>query len=325
MSDRASCPEITKKWPALPWSAAIEYQTPHYYIKTNTSHSAARAIGELMEQALPLYCKLLNSQPNKLPQLGINAYATEKKYAAVAVQLGLPAHATTGLYSPLPPAAIHLYCHGRGTPCRTLLHEGLHQVVDQGARFQVPPAAATLLSPARRQLISIPLWLNEGLAAYMESAISVNGKLEAGRVNSARLKQLKKMIRKKQCPSLTTVLSKTYGDPLTSRDYAVFWGLVYFLKHSPPQQFAGSTAASGPQRLHRYLEACRTGFYADPAGNFPRDFLPQGKPADDFLQRWTNHLGQKSMETFQAVIVPPEMSLVQWEEAFHNYIRQLAP
>ena len=201
-------PGRVKRWPKRAWSEAFVYQTPYYTVRTNTSPDVAMYIGKLMERAFAGYREVLGYRDVSLPRLTINTYATRKEYDTVARRLGLSTGITAGLYTPVPPAAIHLpYTKDlRGHPSRTLLHEGTHQFVDQAVRFLVPPVARSTLSPAKHTLVSVPLWLNEGLATYMESAAVTEDGFEIGRINRTRLVHLQKLIRTRKCPPLRKVL-----------------------------------------------------------------------------------------------------------------------
>lgn len=319
---RDSCPVLMQKWPSLDWAEAVMLQTTHYRVKTNAGQEAARTVGGMLEQALPLYCDLINTQSDQL-LLDIYIYATLREYVQVAKTMGLPPYATTGLYSPEPPAAIHLPCQTRHNPCLTLLHEGMHQVTDTCLRFQVPGKTREKLSPARQQLTCAPLWLNEGLATYMEGAFTPAGDIcpeRTGWINPTRLKELKRLICARRCPALESVLSRPYGQPFSSRDYAVSWGIIYFLKHAPSQQ-----AADGDNPFNRYLEACRQGFYNDPGTDFVLDFMPEKKLVDNFEQRWAEHIGRRSLSFFQDIFVGPGTSLDVWEDKFHNFFSHLDP
>lgn len=304
-------PGRLRRWPSRPWSEAFVCSTPHYTVRTNTSSDVALYIGDLMETAGAEYCAVLGCEGTVPAPLHINAYASRKEYEAVVRHLGLPSKITTGLYSPVPPAAIHLpYVRDlKVHPCVTLLHEGVHQFVDQEIGFQVPPAAQRILPPAKHALASVPLWLNEGLATYMESALVTEEGLEIGRINRKRLIHLKKLIHSGKCPPLKEVLSRPYGDPFLAEDYAVAWGVVYTLRHAS----RASEQRDRRERLLRYVDASRQAFYDDPAVEFPRDFLPNEGPPEEFDHLWAVYIARRSIKVFEQIIVGEESTLDAWE------------
>jgi len=287
------------------------YETAHYTVRTDTSPDTARYIGELMEKALGEYRRMTGYYAEDLPKFIINAYATKEEYGAVAKKQGFPDDITNGLYTPVPPASIHLlYVADRGrTPAATLLHEGTHQFIDQVMGFNVPAAARNILPPSQQKLISVPLWLNEGLATYMEGAITADGRFEAGRVNGPRLRHLKRSIRADEYPSLKEVMSRRYGEQFSVGDYAVAWGIVYVLAHERDPE--GRPGKKGS--LRRYLEACRLGFYTDPAEGFSHDFLPGGKLLEGFKRQWNAHIAERSPVVFGQIITEDGWTFEKWE------------
>lgn len=322
----AGCSIIEERggqWPERPWSEAFSYETPHYTVYTNTSPQTARYIGELMEKAVFGYRQVSGCREVSLPHFIINAYATRKEYEKVVRRLGISPEITAGLYSPVPPAAIHLpYISDLEVcPSVTLLHEGLHQFVDQTVRFHVPPKARDRLPLVKHTLMSMPIWLNEGLATYMESGIIMKGRLEIGRINRDRLVHLQKLIRTGKCPPLKRVLTRRYGEPFTSKDYAVSWGIVYALRHAPD----GHDQENRRYRLIQYLNACRRAFYADPDTEFLRNFLPNGKPVKDFNHCFAAYIAQRSLEAFERIIVGKDSTLDIWEQDWIACILRLDP
>jgi len=302
----------TGKWPARPWSEAYVHETAHYTIRTNTSPAAAEHIGALMEEALGEYRRLTGYYAEDLPRFIINAYATKEEYEAVAKKHGFPADTTNGLYTPVQPAAIHLpYVTDQGrSPDATLLHEGAHQFIDQVMSFNVPAAG---------RLMGVPLWLNEGLATYMEGAITDDGRFEAGRVNGPRLKHLKRLIRADEYPSLHEVMSRRYGQQFSVEDYAVAWGVVYVLNHESDPKRRQDKQGS----LQLYLETCRLGFFTDPVEGFSSEFLRNGKLPPNFERLWAAYTARQSPIFFQRIIAGPGVTIEAWERDWARKIRQI--
>jgi hypothetical protein len=280
-------------------------------------------IGELMEEAAAGYCPVLGCEDTSVAPLNVHAYATRKEYETVVRRLGLPSDITTGLYSPVPPAAIHLpYVRDlKVHPSVTLLHEGVHQFVDQVIRFRVPAAARSLLPQARHALVSVPLWLNEGLATYMEGAVVREDRLEIGRINQKRLVHLQKLIRKGKCPPLRKVVALQYGEAFLAEDYAVAWGVVYTLRHA----LDGREQVDRRGRLMRYVKACRQAFYTDTGTEFLRDFFQNGRLVEDFDDLWAEYIARRSHEIFEQIIVGENSTFDAWERDWTARILQLNP
>jgi hypothetical protein len=219
----------------------------------------------------------------------------------------------------VPPAAIHLpYIRDlKVHPSVTLLHEGVHQFVDRTLRFRVPVPARSILPTNKHALVGVPLWLNEGLASYMESAVKKEEELDIGQINRKRLIHLQKLIRAKKAPPLRRVLSQPYGATFVIQDYAVSWGIVYALRHSQGQP-------DSRKRLTRYVEACRQAFYTD-SGKFMSDFLPDMRPVGGFDQLWAAYVARRSLEAFEEIIVEEGSNLDAWEEDWRAYILSLKP
>lgn len=79
----------------------------------------------------------------------------------------------------------------------------------------------------------LPLWLEEGLAAYLESA-NPEDNTEAGPVNPPRLDEFIHLLRKSQVPPIETMLFEGEFEH-TSGFYAVAWALVFaMLEHDDP-------------------------------------------------------------------------------------------
>ena len=321
---QTGCVTTHKRREAKPWSGAFVYDTDHYTVYTNTSPEVAEYIAELMEKASRGYREVTGYEEVYLPKFTINAYATKVEYNDVARKQGFPKDVTRGLYAPAHPAAIHLpYIQNkRSYPSGTLLHEGVHQFLDQTMSFNLPSEARRYLPPEKHKLLSLPLWLNEGLATYMESSIVNENQIDVGRINRGRLKHLQKLIRRGRHPSLREVLSKRYGEPFSADDYAVSWGIVYALRHMPDDI---DKQTDRRERLKRYLEASKDAFYDNPDKEFMRDFIPNNSPLKDLDYQWYAYVSNQSLVFFERIIVEEDTSLEEWEKEWAKQISKLNP
>ena len=309
--------------PPVPWSEAFVCNTEHYTVRTDISPETTAHIGALMEKTLTEYRALTGCEDDPSSRFFVNAYATREKYEDIVRRLGLSENSTAGLYTPIPPAAIHLPClRVSGVyPSATLLHEGTHQFIDQVISFRPPPCNYNIDPERQNRLMSVPVWLNEGLATYMEGAVTAEDSIEIGRINRNRLVHLKKLIRSGTCPSLKEVLERRYGEPFTAEDYAVAWGIVYSLRHAPGVEDQENRRT----RLARYLASCRKAFYTDPDTEFTRDFISEEKPQEDLRKRFAVYIAKRSREVFEEIVVGKGSTLDAWEENWKARILKIEP
>ena len=313
--DSFSGPGRIEDWPRRDWEQKYVYKSPSYIVYTNTSPEAAEYLVELMEQALKSYQEVTGFKA-KLPTFTVNAYSTKKEYEQIAKSEGFTANLTSGMYSPVPPAAIHLpYAWGYYKhPSVTLLHEGMHQFLDQTMRFEVPTAYWGIMPHHKRKLVSIRLWLNEGLSTYTEGFLVGEDKVELDRINQERLDHLKDLIKEGKCPSLEDVLSRRYGQSFSSADYALSWGIVYYLRTIEPD---------GKAKLKRYLQAVKRGFFDNPKKQFPAKFIVDGRSVKDFTQKWFSYIAQESLLFFKKIVVGDKKTLKDWERDWRRQMNNL--
>ncbi len=310
-----------KTWPKRPWKSAYQIRTRNYTIRTNTSYRVARYIGDLMEMTAARYREIFGMRFAPMPNLTINAYATRAEYEVIAQRAGFPPGVTGGFYSPAGRGAIYLpfQAINNSHPSITLFHEGTHQFVHQVIDYKMPFSLKPKVTRDRYILVSTPIWLNEGLATYMETAYYDGDKLCIGRINQGRLYHLQKMLKRKTNPPVREVLERRYGQPFGVEHYAMAWGLVYALRHHRNTV----TQAANRRKLVRYIESCKKAFYFNPMAEFARDFLAGGKLPADFDIRWNVRLGRRSRESFEKLIAGPNRTIEQWEQDWTKFILAL--
>jgi hypothetical protein len=183
-------------------------------------------------------------------------------------------------------------------------HETTHLLLHENGGFRIP--ARFQPPPGQEMLPSVPWWLEEGLASCMEAADSRGP--TAG-LNRGRCRDLQALIRAGRCPPVHLVIAKPFGAG-SAADYAVAWGVLYeVLFPAPP-----ATHAEGLARLHRYLDACRNGFLAEPETDFARRFFAaDGRLRADFRQAWDEHIARESILAFQRILLPSGLGLEAWE------------
>lgn len=315
-----------RSFPDRPWDTAHVFHSRNYSVRANTDMQAAQYVLQLMEIAAYQYREVFGCRYESIPRLTVHVYATRPQFVhEVQTLLGqnLPMGAG-GLFLPDGPGAIHLpYVRAPdgAHPSRILFHEGTHQFVHTIVNMRVPSVLRGRIPEEVDRLVSVPIWLNEGLATYMETARYDGDGLEIGRVNANRLSQLQGMLRRNAHPSVREVVARRYGQPFYAEHYAVAWGLVYMLRHD----WREDAQASGRRRLVEYITACRNGFYHAPSRDFAEEFLATGRLPDDFVVQWHARLGEKSLAAFERLIVPSHQTFADWEAEWTARILRLDP
>jgi len=170
---------------------------------------------------------------------------------------GAATRGTRGRYDPQRrEICIVLVRDGDYGPENVLLHEGVHAWL-HGA---VGP---------------VPWWLSEGLATCFEFAETRGGSIELRTTNAGRLRDLQRLIRAGQCPSVRDTLLRTTASRYPSRDYAVAWGIVHgLLEHDR-------------DALHRIVTEPGE---EDPVAVFRRHVLADGQTLEQWETAWRKEM-----------------------------------
>jgi len=289
-----------------PWSDPFVWKGRHCSVRTTLGPLVAEHLGKLLDAEFDhLAAAFAAPAPVGVRVIG---YASVREFRRLASS-GHPGPRTRG-YFLANTSEIHLVLTeeaGYG-PQAVLLHEGAHAYLQCCFDFPVPPGLRRAVG--RRRLRSVPWWFQEGLATTFESARLLEGKLRTGRVNSGRLRELRRVLALRRGPHLPRLLRTGYARRHGSADYALAWGLVYWLLHcGSPADRARHRAALG-----RYLQECRRGFFADPVRGFAARFAPAGQLCQDFDERWAAWRARNALRLFQALIVGPATTLSDWED-----------
>lgn len=310
-----------EQWKPREWKRAYTYNTLHYTVKTNTSLNSARYIGKLMDMTNRRYREIFGVTFLQIPKLTVYAYSSQGLYEQHAAQFCIPPGMTSGLFTPEGPGAIHLpfVMTGNIHPSQTLFHEGTHQFVHQAINYRIPFSIKSLWPKTHHILDSTPVWLNEGLATYMETARYDGSEIEVGRVNAARLYHLQQMLEQGTCPTVKEVVSRRYGMPFGAEHYAVSWGLVYSMRH----HWDKDMQRQNRQRFVHYIEAVRRGFFHSVIHDFKKKFMDGDRAVMDFDTKWRAYIGDASLEAFQKYLVPRGTKFAVWQEEWIQYIMRL--
>jgi hypothetical protein len=302
-------------YPYRAWDRAYSYESRYYDVMTNTAPEVASYIGQLMDFAQLQYRQIFGFS-GEIPRMKVNAYNSLKRYQVIARKAGLPnsigmfmrqgAESTVHLaYISLPSGQ---------TPTQVLLHEGTHQFISAAMDFLIPTVHARSFPEGMRTLTSVPLWLNEGMATYVESAYYDGSSLVTGEINQGRLAQLQFEIRRDSNISLRQLFSAKQA-LFNSSYYAAAWGVTYWFLHDSDSR----KQALKRMILRRYFKACRTGFMEDPETEF-RPFISK-----DFQRLWSSHLKTQQLRTFIALTIGKRGSFEKWEASWKRWILALDP
>ena len=273
-----------------------------YRVRSDAGKPAAYEVSRFMERAAALWTPLLGvPDPLALP-LEVRLHRDPEDLAALLSSRQLTAGAT-GLYLPLPPTpAIHVACQGAepGHPYRTLLHEGTHQFIHLGAGYRVPRQP-----PATPPRLTLPLWLNEGLASYYETAFVTPDLLQTGHPDPARLAELQEALRRGQVPALGRTFNKRYGEPFASLDYAIAWGVVYALMQEAPPPWA----AGGREWLKALIDEARLGWPT-----------PAGPAAADGGILWWKVVTDRTYAALVKFAAERGLTMADWEAHWRSWV-----
>ncbi|MFH0910667.1 MAG: DUF1570 domain-containing protein [Planctomycetota bacterium] len=313
-------------YPPRAWKDAFVFENSLYKVTTNTSEEVAKYICLLMSFAQQTFRATFNYE-DEVPKIDICAYRTEEEYRKALGGLGLDARAigyTTGMFVEQNGVySIHVAYvrkYEDTLPTHVLLHEGTHEFVALGLDFKIPDGSRGRIVGNPPTLRSTPLWLNEGLATYMETSYYDGEKLIVGHVNRSRLEQLQGEIRKNKSVPFRKLFRARQGQ-FQGSHYAAAWGVVYWFLHASDPQIQEERRSL----LRAFLRRVRKGFMEDPKVEFAQRFLEQG---ENFAPAWDSFVEKKGAQVFLQVMLgdnASEKDLDEWEKGWKRWILSLDP
>ncbi|GEM_PF-7047789 len=315
-----------KDYPLRPWSEALTYQNEACRVVTNTDKDTARYIAQLMRFAQKKYRRIFHYD-KEIPRIEVRAYRTQEEYVDAMRSLGALgmqlAH-TSGMFVQQDgERTIHVAytdLHGPTAPTTVLLHEGTHLLVSLCVDFQLPEKDRRLFRGKPRTLSSVPLWLNEGLATFMEVSYYDGEDLVIGEINRSRLLQLQHEMEHDRHVTLQELLQTPQSEFGTSH-YASAWGLVYWFLYDKDEEKEDGKRAI----LVDYFDECRKGFMDAPEWQFRKHF---GETGPLFHVAWEKHIREEGYRAFLRLTIgedPPEERWEGWENTWREYILDLDP
>lgn len=130
---------------------------------------------------------------------------------------------------------------------QVLAHEGFHQFIGYELGQQ------------------IPMWLNEGMAQYFETAFIIGSQFHVGQVSRSKLLYAQALIVNKQAPPLSQLIQWDRATFYANANvaYPMSWALVYYLVNSHDERF-------GQSEFRRYMQDLKYG--QDDYRSFQRRF-----------------------------------------------------
>lgn len=291
-------------------------ETNRYRVYSDTEAGRIALIAAVIEEAAHTCDELLGIDPDQSKQSTIYLHGERRHYNRIVASLGFPP-SIRAFYSPVSPSAVHLLSAGMPEDelISLLLHEGLHQRADLYVRI-APDCESEEINgsfPAPHSHLALPLWLNEGLATFMESARYTEGRLVTGEPNRERLRQLQGMIEGNRRFSLTRVIERSYGETFSSGDYAVAWGVVYDMA----QNHNGDGSL-----LESYLRTLE-GNLAREGRRLCNRGRPENEKPDRSFHAWNILLAEQSLQTFKETLASHGQTIAQWERQWRQRILKI--
>jgi hypothetical protein len=196
------------------WPRRFEVKTQHYRVVTDLSESVARSVAQHLESAYLSYQTDLEwvKRDPKAARFDVLVFSGNAGYSSYCKDLyGSTMTNSAGLYAHVLRQLLIQNLPETEQMMKTVRHEGLHQYMGG-------------------ILTEIPIWFNEGMAEYYESAEYKGGRWQTGVVRKDHLETLTS----KSNWELKDFLSTPQPEFMKRADhaYAQSWAFVHFLRHS---------------------------------------------------------------------------------------------
>jgi len=207
------------------WNSADKVATRRYEIRTDISYDVMQKAASALEQMADHYSAFYGVDEKGVTGLtAVNLYRRRHDFERLCVESmqgqiknpGLCGYLSTVKYSDgrfvFRVDAFDPRDQGRPLESlwQTLWHEASHQYTALAAGMDEPP-----------------LWLNEGMASYFEGAVlDADGEVYIGRPSISRMRDLHGILEKNKNVLRDTIEAT---DWMPAEQYAVAWGLVYYL------------------------------------------------------------------------------------------------
>jgi tetratricopeptide (TPR) repeat protein len=199
------------------WPRPHDCESAHYVVCSDMDAKVCSESSKVLEQAYAVFVTRLERPPATKEKFKVYLFSGQAGYQAhIADLLGESVPHSAGLYAPALRQLFIWNLPEREDMMRTVRHEGFHQYL-------------------HRIMRDPPLWFNEGLAEYFESAKIVDGKWTTGFPRRDHLEMLELAHREKQDPArLRDFLfldDKAFMEKAFV-DYPQAWAFIHFLLHT---------------------------------------------------------------------------------------------
>ncbi|MBN2491895.1 MAG: DUF1570 domain-containing protein [Planctomycetes bacterium] len=196
------------------WPQRHVHKSAHYLVCSDIDRAVCAEAAKVLEDAYRAYnAHIRRIQPDDR-RFRVYLFSGQAGFLAHCRDaLGSAPVNAAGVYSPVLKQLLIWNLPDRASMMRTVRHEGFHQYLD-------------------RILNDPPVWLNEGLAVYYETATHVVGRWKTGEVRHDLLKRLDGALRSHPIKEIVRLSPAAFyrRAPAT---YAEAWALVHFLLHPP--------------------------------------------------------------------------------------------
>jgi Flp pilus assembly protein TadD len=197
------------------WSRTYEYKSPHYHVRSDIDRAVCAEAAKVLENAYRAYNARIQRVKPDNRRFRVYLFSGEAGFLGHCQDaLGSAPVNAAGVYSPLLKQLLIWNLPDRETMMRTVRHEGFHQYLDR------------ILSDA-------PVWLNEGLAEYYETAEHVLGRWKTGLVRREYLEALAKAGQRRHTVKELVGLTPEAFYRQARFTYPGAWALAHFMIHGP--------------------------------------------------------------------------------------------
>ncbi len=202
------------------------YRSRHYRIHTNLTREETVPYGRHLDAMFDQYDKRFRSLGNvPIDPMSVYLFRSEQQYDRFLAEHNIDATHSGGMFfvtHKLQGLATWVEGGSRRRTYEVLQHEGFHQF----AWHAIGP--------------KLPVWLNEGLAQYFESAVIADGQMALGMISRPRVEKVQLAIKADHVLALDKLMSITGEEWAKSlREdpdhagllYAQSWSVAYFLIH----------------------------------------------------------------------------------------------
>ena len=197
-----------------PWMRKMEARSARYRVFTDLNESVAKAVLQQLESAYLSYqtdLEWVKRDPSAPPFI-VYVFSGSTGYGAYCQDLyGSAMPNSAGLFVSSLKQLLILNVPETEQMMRTVRHEGLHQYLDE-------------------VLPNTPIWFNEGMAEYYESADYKGGRWQTGAIRKDHLETIKRS-REWKLESFLRTPQREFMEQAVQA-YAQSWAFIHFLRHS---------------------------------------------------------------------------------------------